>query len=74
MKRETWHVVAYILQHFTTFYKFNFVMSYFWLGGGEPKCNLQFVTACCHGLLHFEGTDSSCEAEIINLMEHTCCI
>ena len=47
MKRETWHVVAYILQHFTTLF---FVMSYFWLGGG-PKCNLQFVTpvvmVCC---------------------------
>ena len=34
MKRETWQVVAYILPPFTTFYKFNFVMSYFCWGGG----------------------------------------
>ena len=41
MKRETWQVVAYITGFYNTL--FNFVMSYFWVGG-NPKCNLQFVT------------------------------
>ena len=42
VKNET-RDLAHGSLHFTTFYNMFFVMSYFWLGG-DPKCNLQFVT------------------------------
>ena len=49
-------MAAYILPLFTTFYEFNFVMSYFCWGGGTLNVTYIF-DPCWHGVLHFEGLE-----------------
>ena len=71
MKRETWHMVAYTLQHFTTC--FLSCPTFGWGGTLNVTYNLLRLLSWSAAFWRLEGTDSSCSFWNLNLWK-ICCI